>query len=50
MIKDAGFEIKSDVNLDELLASETEDLTTAGFDQTKATIKELKDLRPVLKQ
>ena len=48
MIKDAGFEIKSDRNLDELLENETEDAAVAGFDQTKATIKELKDLRPVL--
>ena len=49
MIKDAGFQIKSDVNLDELLASETEDLFVNSFDDAKATLKDLKDLRPALK-
>jgi biotin synthase len=49
MIKDAGFEIKSDINLDELLAAETENDEIKGFDDAKAIIKDLKDLRPVLK-
>lgn len=49
MIKDAGFEIKSDVNLDDLLTKETEDDSIKGFDESKAIIKDLKDLRPLLK-
>ncbi len=49
MIKDAGFEIKSDVNLEELLASQAQDDPVKGFDDAKAIIKDLKDLRPVLK-
>ena len=52
MIKDAGFEIKSDENLDELLAAEDRagrDVSVGGFDDAKAIIKDLKDLRPVLK-
>ncbi|MBF0489656.1 MAG: biotin synthase BioB [Candidatus Omnitrophica bacterium] len=49
MIKDAGFEIKSDENLDHLIAAETEDISIQGFDDAKAIIKDLKDLRPVLK-
>jgi biotin synthase len=49
MIKDAGFIIKSDVNLDELLASESQEETIQSFDQSKAIVKDLKDLRPALK-
>jgi len=49
MIKDAGFEIKSDENIDELLAAEEEDVAVKGFDDAKAIIKDLKDLRPVMK-
>jgi len=49
MIKDAGLEIKSDVHLDDLLACQTEDVATVGFHEAKAVVKDLKDLRPVLK-
>ncbi|MBI3602677.1 MAG: biotin synthase BioB [Candidatus Omnitrophica bacterium] len=49
MIKDAGFEIKSDVHLDDLLACQSEDIATAGFHEAKAVVKDLKDLRPALK-
>lgn len=49
MIKDAGFVIKSDENLDELLAAEDEDTAVRGFDEAKAMIKDLNELRPVLR-
>ncbi len=49
MIKDAGFEIKSDEDLDQLISDEVEEIPAANFDQAKAMIKDLKDLRPALK-
>ena len=49
MIKDAGFEIKSDENLDELLAYEIQDKSTISVDPVQVMMKDIKDLRPALK-
>ncbi len=48
MIKDAGFEIKSDKNLDEVLAREEEG-PAFPLEDTKLVLKGLKELRPALK-
>ncbi|MEI7998798.1 MAG: biotin synthase BioB, partial [Candidatus Omnitrophota bacterium] len=49
MIKDAGFQIKSDENLDQLIAQEAEESPVMNAEQAKAIVKDLKDLRPALK-
>lgn len=46
MIKDAGFTIKSDHTLEELLAKEDENQDATGILDGKNTIKNLHDLRP----
>lgn len=46
MIKDAGFEILSDVNVDELLREQQEN----QGDGARVMLKDLKDLRPALRQ
>lgn len=47
MIKDAGFTIRSDHSLDELIANEiSTPLSTSRDNATKAVMKDLKDLRP----
>jgi biotin synthase len=48
MIKDAGFTIKSEVDLDELLKEQVpqQDLVSDG---SKALLKNLKELRPAIK-
>lgn len=49
MIKDAGFQIKSEVNLDDLIAKEESD---EGFDEVndaQVVLKDLKELRPHFK-
>ncbi len=51
MIKDAGFEIKSDVNIDDLLVETRQPVVSVVepyLVSTKAAIKDLKDLRPAL--
>ena len=49
MIKDAGFTIKSDVNLDELITQEERGAETFYVDDAQTLIKNIKDLRPQLK-
>ena len=48
MIKDAGFTIKSDVNLDELLAREQGSGKRLAVDDAQVLLKGLKELRPQL--
>ena len=49
MIKDAGFDIKSEENLDELVAHETQESSAASVDPVQVMMKDIKDLRPALK-
>ncbi len=49
MIKDAGFEIKSDVSIDDLIKNDKIKNGDFGGDDAKVVIKGLKDLRPALK-
>lgn len=48
MIKDAGFDIKSDENLDELLAQDSSENTSPTSDPDRIMMKNIKDLRPAL--
>ena len=49
MIKDAGFEIKSDLAIDDLIKNDKIKNDDFGGDDAKVVIKGLKDLRPALK-
>ena len=49
MIKDAGFTIKSEVDLDDLIAQEEESREAFKVDDAQVLIKGLKELRPQMK-
>lgn len=49
MIKDAGFQIKSDVNLDDLIAKEGSVEELEGINDSQVVLKDLKELRPQYK-
>jgi biotin synthase len=49
MIKDAGFVIKSEIDLDELISREENGQETFVVDDAQVLIKDIKDLRPQLK-
>ena len=50
MIKDAGFVIKSEIDLDMLISQEERGQETFAVDDAQVLIKNLNELRPQLKQ
>ncbi|MBI3314667.1 MAG: biotin synthase BioB [Candidatus Omnitrophica bacterium] len=50
MIKDAGFEIKSDMSIDDLIKNDKIKNDDFGGDDAKVVLKGLKDLRPAYRQ
>ncbi len=50
MIKDAGFDIKSEENLAELVAHENDEVSKVSVDPVQVMMKDIKDLRPALRQ